>query len=376
MRIVYVLTSLGVGGAERQALAIADRMVRRGHSVALLVLKPVIKQEWPTSLPVVHLNIGKTAGSLFAGMMRARRFLREFRPDVVHSHSFHANIFARLLRVLKPGFKVISTVHNVYEGSSWRMLAYRLTDGLACRTTAVSEAAADRFIRLKAVKAHKCIVLLNGIDTDEFAPDQVRRERTRDEMGAGESFVWIATGRLVAAKDYPNMLRAFGKVRAVFPDAQLWIAGEPADRKRVKTQDGRTGTVSGFVVEHGLMEHVRLLGLRRDVPALLDGADAFVSSSAWEGMPLAVGEAMAMEKPVVATDVGGTRELVGDAGDIVAAGDSAALATAMIDVMGQTAEQRKAHGEVARARIVGEFSMSERADDWESLYRSAVDFEL
>jgi glycosyltransferase involved in cell wall biosynthesis len=376
MRIVYALTSLGVGGAERQALAIADRMVRRGHSVALLVLKPVVNEEWPTSLPVVHLDIGKSAGSVVAGVMRAWRFVREFRPDIVHSHSFHANILARALTVLVRGHKVICTVHNVYEGSGWRMFAYRLTDGLACRTTAVSQAAADRFIRLKAVNGRKCMVILNGIDTDEFAPDMKRRGVTRDEMEAGESFVWIATGRLVAAKDYPNMLRAFGQVRVAIPGAQLWIAGEPADAKRVKTEDGRIGTVFGFVTEHGQMERVRLLSLRRDVPALLDGADAFVSSSAWEGMPLAVGEAMVMEKPVVATDVGGTRELVGDAGTIVQAGDSAALAAAMIGVMQQTVEQRKASGQAARVRIVTSFSMDERADEWESLYRSVVDFEL
>ena len=67
---------------------------------------------------------------------------------------------------------------------------------------------------------------------------------------------------------------------------------------------------------------MRWLGLRRDMPALLDAADGFVSGSAWEGMPLAVGEAMVMEKPIVATDVGGVRELVGDAGAIVEAKDS------------------------------------------------------
>ncbi len=239
MRIVVVLTSLGVGGAERQALAIADRMVGRGHTVAILVLMPVVAEEWPTSLPVVHLDIRKSVGSALAGLMRGRRFLREFRPDVVHSHSFHANILARLLKLSLSKIRVISTVHNVYEGSGLRMLAYRLTDWLACKTTAVSTAAAERFVRLRAVNARKCVVVLNGIDTDEFAPDAKRRERRREEMGAGNCFIWIATGRLVAAKDYPNMLRAFGQMRAMFPESQLWIAGVPADAKKVRGEEGR-----------------------------------------------------------------------------------------------------------------------------------------
>ena len=80
------------------------------------------------------------------------------------------------------------------------------------------------------------------------------------------------------------------------------------------------------------------------MPALLDAADGFVLASAWEGMPLAVGEAMAMEKPVVATDVGGVRELVGDAGVIVSAKDPEGLAQAMLELMRRTSEARCALG--------------------------------
>jgi glycosyltransferase involved in cell wall biosynthesis len=373
MRIVYVLNSLGVGGAERQALALADRMAQRGHSVAVLVLRPRIDNEWPTDLSVVHLDIRKSPRNVLAGIMRARRFLREFRPDLIHSHSFHANILARLLKLFMRSTRVLTTVHNVYEGGRMRMLAYRLTDSLACCTTAVSQAAADRFVRLKAVSARKCVALLNGIDSEEFSPSAVRRGQMREEMGIGNKFVWLAAGRLVAAKDYPNLLRAFKQVRALFPQAQLWIAGEPADTKLVQTADGRMGYVSGLVVEHDLMDQVRFLGLRRDMPALFDAADGFVSSSAWEGMPLVVGEAMAMEKPVVATDVGGTRELVGDAGIIVPPQDSTVLAAAMIDLMQQSAEHRQTLGQVARTRIARDFSMDARANEWEALYHSVVE---
>ena len=80
MRIVYVLTSLGVGGAERQALAVADRMAHRGHEVAILVLSPRLVDEWPTNLPTVYLNMRKTPVSFQAGLVEARRFLRGFPP--------------------------------------------------------------------------------------------------------------------------------------------------------------------------------------------------------------------------------------------------------------------------------------------------------
>jgi len=83
MRIVYVLTSLGMGGAERQVLAIAARMADRGHSVALLVLRPQLKNEWPTALSCVHLDMRRNPLRFIYGLARGRRFLREFRPDLV-----------------------------------------------------------------------------------------------------------------------------------------------------------------------------------------------------------------------------------------------------------------------------------------------------
>jgi glycosyltransferase involved in cell wall biosynthesis len=232
------------------------------------------------------------------------------------------------------------------------MIAYRLTDSLCVRTTAVSTAAAQRFVRLAAVPKKKCVVVTNAIDIVEFSSVPDRRKHMRAAMQAGEDFVWIAAGRLVPAKDIPNLLRAFAQVHAAFPTAHLWIAGA-----------GESSTAQ---------QNVRWLGLRRDLPALMDGADGFVLASAWEGMPLVVGEAMAMEKPVVATDVGGVRELLGDAGMIVPPKNSDALAAAMLAVMRSSAEVRQKLGYAARSRIENFFSMESRAAQWESLYRTLL----
>ena len=369
MRIVYLLSSLGVGGAEKQALAVADRMAARGHTVALLVLMPRLPAEWPTAIRTVHLDVRKTPWSALKGFKRGRAFLREFQPDLVHSHGFHANIFARLLRLAGPSFIVLSTVHNVYEGGWHRMLAYRLTDGLSRRTVAVSQAAAERFVQLKAVPQRKCSVILNGIDVQEFAPNGASGAGIRAEIGVSEAkeeaeFVWLAAGRLAPAKDYPNLLRAFAEASLGRGDARLWIAGEAAF--------GQIAVLQQLRSELGIGDSVRWLGLRRDMPALLDAADGFVSGSAWEGMPLAVGEAMAMAKPVVATDVGGVRELVGEAGLIVPAKDSEALGDAMVATMKKSREALAATGRAARRRIVDHFSMDRTADTWLALYESLL----
>jgi len=367
MRIVYLLTSLGVGGAEKQALAVAERMANRGHAVAVMTLLPHLKEEWPTSLLVLHLDVRKSPASVFAGLRRARQFLSRFQPDIVHSHCFHANMFARLLGLTGRRSIVLSTVHNVYEGRWWRMLAYRLTDFLSDRTVAVSSAAQKRFTRIGAVPERKCSVIPNGFDVADFIPHRDCRAKMRAEMGIASplddhNFVWLAAGRVAPAKDYPNLLRAFETVVNADGGARLWIAG-----------DGRDEAITNLKTEcHKLNngEAARWIGPRRDIAALLDAADGFVLSSAWEGMPLVVGEAMAMGKSVVATDVGGVRELVGDAGLVVPSKNSSALAEAMIATMQQSREECAARGRSARVRIVSHFSIDASADAWEALYRS------
>ena len=116
----------------------------------------------------------------------------------------------------------------------------------------------------------------------------------------------------------------------------------------------------------------RSLGLQRDMPALLDAADGFVLASAWEGLPQVVIEAMAMEKPVVATDVGGVRELVGDRNTLVPAKAPEALAAAMVRTMQRDRDQEALEGKAARERILCEFSIDVVADAWEEIYKQEV----
>ncbi|MGD0733746.1 MAG: glycosyltransferase [Terracidiphilus sp.] len=359
MRIVYIITSLGMGGAERQVVALAERMAARGHTVAVIVLRPQLQEEWPAGIDVVRLGMRRTPLSVLNGLLRGRRFLKDFKPDLVHSHGFHASFVARLLKIMRPATVVLSTVHNSGEAGWRRMLAYRFTDGLSRRTTAVCEMAAERYVRLKAVPQRKCMVVTNGIDLEEFQRDSARRMRMRAGMEVKDEFIWLAVGRNVPEKDFPNLLAAFVQVRKALPQTQLWIAGE---------RQGESVGGAGNLEETG----VRWFGLRRDMAALYDGADGFVLSSRSEGMPLAVAEAMAMEKPVVATDVGGVSELLGDAGVLVAAEDPDALATAMIGVMQRTQEERFAMGREARRRVEANFSMDAKADEWEGVYRVVV----
>jgi glycosyltransferase involved in cell wall biosynthesis len=366
MRIAYMLNSLGMGGAERHTIALAEWMSRHGHSVLLISLLPRQTEQWPTQLEVAYLDLRKTPTSSLSGLIRARRLLRVFHPDLVHSHAFPANLFARVLRLIGGSPAVLSTMHNVFEGGPARMLAYRLTDFLTLRTTTVSEAVARHALEARAVPPRKRIVFPNAINVSEFTPDAARRSATRAAHAANGDFIWLAAGRIVSAKGFLNLLEAFAQVWVAHPQTQLWIAGEHPTPKSKRAE------YTGLVVPKGTTDRIHQLGLSRDVPALLDAADGFVLSSAWEGMPLVVGEAMAMEKSVVATDVGGVRELLGDTGTVVPARDPDALAKAMLDVMARSPELRRVFGRAARGRIATQFDTTILFPKWEAFYESLL----
>ena len=365
MRIAYLLNTLATGGAERLIVALADRMIARGHAVEIVTLREPAADELPSSATIRHLGLRRNPALLPGAFLRAIRSLRAFRPDVIHSSNFHGNILARAVRPIFPGARVVSTIHNVFEGGALRSLILRSTDGLSDHTTAVSHAAAEQAIRRRVVPQSKCSVIANGIDCSEFSPQAERRAIEREKVGLGTGFVWLAVGRLAPAKDYPTLLRAFAHIHTAAPEARLWIAGEGKREYSAQLRE--------LAAALGLGASASWLGLVRDIPALLDGADAFVLSSAWEGMPLALAEAMAMEKPFAATDVGGVRELTGDCGEIVPAGNSQALAAAMLTLMRESPELRQSRGQAARRRIMAHFTIEQSAAQWEALYRRVME---
>ncbi len=356
LRIALLLTSLGMGGAERQAVALAERLGARGHRVLLATLMMPLAEEWPTRMPVARLGMTKSPAGVVGALVRGRRLLRGFRPDIVHSHTKHANLAARLLHAVGAAPCVLTTLHSVRDGGALRMLAYRLTDRCVVHTTAVSEAVADAYVQVRAVPRAKCSVLTNAIDTDMFAPDHARRAEMRGKLGVGERFIWLAAGRATAAKDYPNLLRAFSRVAAQEPTAELWIAGKGTEDLQCADMGGR----------------VRRFGLVHDMPGLLDAVDGFVLSSAWEGMPLALGEAMAMEKNAVATRVGGVAELADGCATLVAPGNDAELGAAMLAAMRCSPDARADAGRQARARVVKHFGWERKVEEWETLYAELI----
>jgi glycosyltransferase involved in cell wall biosynthesis len=277
----------------------------------------------------------------------------------------HANLLARMTRLFVKVPVLICTAHSITEGGRPRELAYRLTDSLADITTQVSEAGKQRYIQVGAVPPSKIVYIPNGIDTSRFQPNPTVRKVVRESLGYSEEiFVWLTVGRLEPVKNHRELIQAFCEVVSEYPHARLLIAGQGSLHPVLEQQ----------IAASGLGTHVRLLGIRRDIPELLNAADAFVLPSLWEGMSNALLEAAAAALPMVATNIGGNPEIVldGVSGFLVPPSEPASLKVAMGRLMGIPKEQRLGMGLAGRAHVVQNFDLERVVDRWEALYRELL----
>jgi glycosyltransferase involved in cell wall biosynthesis len=366
MRILFLSTSMGMGGADSQLLVAAQDLQARGHDIHVVSMTPL----GPMGLRARTSGIATESLEMRRGipdprgLARLIRIVRAWQPDVIHSHMVHANLMARALQLVAPVSALISTVHNIYEGNALLMAAYRLTNGLVDRMTIISEAAAERFIRERIIPRDLLRVVPNGVDPELYRQPAEVRDGLRRQLGLGAEFVWLAVGRFETAKDYPNMLRAFASVRERHPGAVLLLAGRGS-------LQGETESVAR---ELQIGQAVRFLGVRDDVAALVSAADGYLMSSAWEGMPMVLLEAAAGGLPVVTTRVGGTAEVVldGESGYLAPPGDSQALAAAMERLMNLSEAERRALGERGREHIRMNYGLHRVVERWEELYREVL----
>jgi glycosyltransferase involved in cell wall biosynthesis len=297
------------------------------------------------------------------GLQQLVALLRTWKPHLLTSFMYHANILGRLAGKWAGVPVIVSSIRSERNGSTARDWMMRFTNWMDDCCTANSERVADSFSRRRILPRTKLRVIPNGVDIAALSAPDAERVRVRGELGLtpGE-FLWLAIGRLLDQKDYPTLLQAFQPLASA--PARLLIAGRGPLLHELLQQSEQLG----------IAEQVKFLGVRHDIAALLAAADGFVLSSAWEGMPNVVMEALAAATPVVATEVGGVPELVeaGQTGFLVPAGDPGALSAGMRLLMSLPEEQRRRMGMRGRDRMVAHYSLESMANRWLSLYRELL----
>ncbi len=352
---------MSFAGAEIQVLNLATELRRRGWTVRVVsMLPPEDLVGRLKAAGIEYSSLGMRRGVPDPRMLfKLARLLREWRPQVLHCHMVHANLLGRLVRLLAPVPVLVSTAHSINEGGRLRELAYRLTDPLTDVTTHISEAAAKHYVKVGAVPPGRIRFIPNGLSLKDFCPDPERRQAMRRQLQLQDTFVWLAVGRFDEAKDYPTMLKAFARAVNGRKMVLLLVGG-----------DGLEEQMAPVARELGIEGRVRFLGVRDDVQTLMKAADAYLMSSAWEGMPMVLLEAAASGLPIVATDVGGISEVVqdGTTGFLVEAGEPDRMAEAIRHLMELPAEKRDEMGRKGRERVEERFGLPAVVDQWEALY--------
>lgn len=355
MKILYLITGLGLGGAEKVVADLADQMITLGHDVKIAYLTgDVLVKPACSDIEIVALHLN-SAKDFISASKKYRKLVKSFCPDVIHAHMVHANIFARLNRVLCPVPKLICTAHSSNEGGKVRMIAYRATNFLSNISTHVSQEATKAMISKGAFTKNDIITVHNGIDLSKFKSNSKNLKLDKDQLSI------IAVGSFSDPKDYSNLINAF----AIFKknsnsNLKLNIVGDGELRPQIEAQ----------IKELKLDKDITLLGRRSDIPKLLNAADIFVLSSKYEGLPTVVIEAMACECYVIATDCGGSAEILGDTGKLVPIQDSQALASALETAINLDVEHRLINNKKARARVERLFSLENSVQKWIALYET------
>lgn len=367
INVLYFITELNIGGAEKvlaHMLAHLDRS-RFIPTVACLYGgdSPIADEIRALDIPVIDL--GMTAKWRWDAFWRLYRLLRRERPTILHTSLFHANIPGRALGRLAGVPIIVTWRQNINIGGELREFLNRWTARLDDSVVAVCESARQAEIKHTRVSPDKVIIIYNAINTTAFSATNPQAvAQIRHTFSISEDTLLVgAVGRLHPQKGLSDLLVAIAQVRAQVSPIRLLLVGDGELRSELEAQARLLG----------LSDIVTFAGIRMDVPEILAALYVFAFPSLWEGLPLAVLEAMAAGLPVVATRVGGIPEVVEDGvtGLLVPPRAPEALAEAIIALL-QDRERAGAMGQAGRARVERYFSVERMVQETEALYEELI----
>lgn len=368
MRIVQLIDSLHWGGAQKLQVTFAEAVQNRDLDLIVISLNQHREGvPLPNDLEALGAKVIVMAAPHLYNLKRVwrlARFLRQEQVDLVHTHLTYANIIGPVAAKLA-GVPVVASIHNEkYHPQRDNTLRRRLetlmlrfgADKLIAVGQAVVQAQRERF------SWGQLDVIQNAVSPVPPISESHRREIREGLIGDPSRPLLLSVGRLSPQKGYRDLLAAVPRVLEKHPEAAFVIAGGGGSR----------ADLSREIAELNLEGSVFLLGYRNDVPDLLAASDLFVNSSHWEGLPVAVLEAMSAGLPIVATRVGDVPQVLGEhAGVLVPPKQPAALATALIALLDDP-ERMKATGEAAKQRVLHHYSPGAWAENLLEVYAEVI----
>jgi glycosyltransferase involved in cell wall biosynthesis len=331
-RVLHLITRLPIGGAERMLLGVLRNLdATRFDSVVCCIQDrgELADEVESLGIPVQALGLMERGGFDRQVIPALRRLIREQRVEVVHSHLYHANLYGRIA-AWREDIPVIASVHNTYSRRKWhRHLINRLLARITFRITAGSADVERDILVHDHVAAEKVVRLPNCIDLDRVVTS-LSSAAAKQRLGFGPADPLIGTvGRMEEQKGHAFLLDAFALLRKM-PEL------EAIPLRLLVVGDGRLKSATEQRAKDiGIVGACHFPGSIKDLADISRAIDIFVMPSLWEGLSLAMLEAMAAGLPMVATDVGGARDVLGDGlrGVLVPPANACALAQAIRDLL-------------------------------------------
>lgn len=352
-----------VAGMEKVIQTLCRTIDRDRFTVSVLCLReraelaPDVEAE---GTPVVALQDPYRGPDRLA-FLKVRDYLHRVRADVVHSHNTQAFLDGTAGALLAGVRTVVHTDHARAFPDKWRyMTAEHIASWYAYAVVGCSHDATANVQRYLKVAPHKLHTIINGIDTRRYG-NRIDVAATRASLGVTRPGPLIGViARLQEQKGITYLLQAMPQLVAAEPDATLVIAGQGAFEAELKAE----------AAAKGLGDRIRFVGVRHDVPELLQAFDVLVLPSLWEGLPIVILEAMASGCPIVSSAVGGIPAALGEgsAGVLVPSKDPSALTESILRVLRDPDLRRRITAD-ARRRVDAEFSAEAMTRQYERLYR-------
>jgi glycosyltransferase involved in cell wall biosynthesis len=362
-RVLHLIETSGPGGAERVLINIVENLDRTRHESVICLLKEGWLAAQLRQRGFEPITIPQRKGHDPRWISQCVGLIRRKRIDVLHTHEFSMNTYGSVASWLTR-VPMIATVHGkAYYGERWRRrMAYRLVARHAVQMVAVAEDIRRFLIDHVGATPGKLCTIYNGVDSKTVCT-AADGERVRYELGISKATTVIGTiANLYPVKGHTFLLKAAAQVARVSPETVWLFAGR--------------GSLLGQLQEEarqlGIVDKVRFLGFRNDAGALLQAMDLFVLPSLSEGLPVSILEAMAAGRPVVATNVGGNREVIveGKTGFLVPPGDSGALASQMVALLADR-QLAQRFGTEGHTRVRENFTLERMVSAYERLYERA-----
>jgi len=367
IKVLHLITSLEVGGAQNGLLLGLPRFDKdRYEHVLCSIMGEVQMAERFTQVGIEVVSLGLKSKYDLMVAVRLRKLLRTYRPDVLHTYLLHANVLGRVVGRLSGVDTIIGSERTIGLTNGLRRIATKLTNPLTDAVEVNAETVGTAAVRDLGVPSRKIEVVRSGFDFSAYKGPS-RRQEIRAELGlSDETHLVLSAARFRPSKGVEYAIRAFAKAYRERPDSHLMIAGE--------------GEQFDFLVnlarDLGVSEKTTFLGRRSDVPDLLAAADSMLLASLNEGLPRISIEAMAAGRPVIATDVGATSEVVIDdeTGILVQPKDVEAAAGALVRLIDDDGLRTRL-GETGRQHVEQNYSVDNYVARLDGLYQQLLGYD-